>query len=237
MGEAVSRIPSSADGGSGSGFGWILASVVGLGFLASQCDTEDTGQYSSNSAPTTAEGWSEPETPAQAIEEPPEIQGATTRRAARHLRLALDAEGFAGAMIYSQNCFASVARQFNWPKLDQCGSFDALAQISAGELSFSPEASYFDQTATQQRYLAAAAPSGARREAIESHFELVQAAALERIPDLQTPVPPRSADAFSNTVTDQAVDELNPETSDNTSPDDSEITENDIIANADALSE
>lgn len=30
-------------------------------------------------------------------------------------------------MIYSQNCYDSLSRVFDWGKLDQCGGFDMLA--------------------------------------------------------------------------------------------------------------
>lgn len=187
--------------GAGSGIAWVLAIVVGIGLL-SQCESDTkigpTNHYDQSNDVSAVMNA----TDSDEIAPPPPANKAAAMRAARHLRLALDAEGFAGAMIYSQNCFASVRRSFSWDKLDQCGAFDALAVLGAGEsLIFGAEKSYFDDAAANQRFLAAAVVAGTTQLAQEEHLAVVKVAALERVTDLRRPTVGPSQSQFDASPT------------------------------------
>jgi hypothetical protein len=107
-------------------------------------------------------------------------------------------------MIYSQNCFASVQREFSWAKLDQCGAFDSLVELGAsGEGLIGAEGNYFTKTAMQERLVAAARRSGALSESLSPHFERVAAAAMARIDDLQ--VEPEAVETAEVFKADDAV--------------------------------
>ncbi|MFP5328552.1 MAG: hypothetical protein ACLGHC_00215 [Alphaproteobacteria bacterium] len=94
-------------------------------------------------------------------------------------------------MIYSQNCFGSIERQFSWSKLDQCTAFDTLIGLAATEEGLiGPEGAYFNQAAAEQRFAAAAQKSGAASESFPTHLEAIQTAALAKISELQTPPRP-----------------------------------------------
>ena len=88
----------------------------------------------------------------------PEVIAADIALAARHARMALDAEGFEGAQIYSLNCYAALERTFDLAKLDRCGAFDALISPAATD-EISPSL-FFDQDAAQQRFEQAARSGG-----------------------------------------------------------------------------
>ena len=176
----------------GAVLGLILAGIVGFGLLRSCSDATPAASTNLSEAPATLlENVEAPSAPV-----PPAPNEALVRRAARHLRLALDAEGFSGAMIYSQNCFASLDRQFSWSKLDQCGAFDSLAQLAIDQdQSLGPEQRYFEKNALGGRLTAAAGKSGSTAETAQEHFSTLAEIALERIPDLQQPAVQTSSNA------------------------------------------
>jgi len=95
---------------------------------------------------------------------PPEpLSAASITRGTGHLRLAVTAEGFSGAMIYSQNCYDALGRAFTWAKLDVCGAFDMLAVRSITDADtggLANESDYFQSEAAAGRYLAAATGAG-----------------------------------------------------------------------------
>ncbi|WP_157073560.1 hypothetical protein [Sphingomonas soli] len=101
-----------------------------------------------------------------AIEPPPTVDPLNPRSVelgVQHLRAVLGAEGISGAMIYSQNCYDALARDFSWKMLDRCGAFDMLAvkAVEGGDMSgLDSEAQYFDPEAAAGRYLAAATKAG-----------------------------------------------------------------------------
>lgn len=117
----------------------------------------------------------------------PAVNAASVDRAARHLKLALDSEGFPGAMIYSQNCFQSLSRQFSWAKLDQCEAFDALAQLAISQSQMiGPEATYLGKAEVEGRFTKAASDRQGEPGSIENHLSELSQASYAKIADLQT---------------------------------------------------
>lgn len=117
----------------------------------------------------------------------PPVDDRAVARAIGHLKLALDAEGFSGAMIYSQNCFASLTSRFSWTKLDQCEAFDALAQLAISQSDESgTETTYFTKDAVQSRFTTIASQHQGEVESTQSHLSDLTQAALAKISDLQT---------------------------------------------------
>ncbi|WP_206240449.1 hypothetical protein [Novosphingobium terrae] len=84
-----------------------------------------------------------------------------------HLRQVAKAEGLAGEMIYSQNCYDALSRHFTWPKLDQCGAFDLGAAQSLGDgtaTGFDKEIAWFQSEAAAGRYIKGATAAGEEAE-------------------------------------------------------------------------
>jgi hypothetical protein len=156
--------------------------LVVIGILSSNSSTspqQNIVAYTPAEPPTEAT-----ETPAFAAIPP--VRTASTRLAARHLSLALDNEGFAGAMTYSQNCFRSLEATFSWTKLDQCAAFDALATLALSQADESQaESSYFNTTASAERFTQWAAKERADPQVAQAHLEDLDQAALVNIPLLQ----------------------------------------------------
>lgn len=139
----------------------------------------------------------------------PAVNSGSVARAARHLKLALDAEGFAGAMVYSQNCFASLATTFSWGKLDQCEGFDSLATVALSQ-SFEqgPEADYFQENASHARFTAAALQHQGEPSSVESHLSDLARAAFAKIENLATAEgPPDISYGASDDATSSADEE------------------------------
>jgi len=79
-------------------------------------------------------------------------------------------------MIYSQNCYDSLTREFTWAKLDRCGAFDLLSVRSLDAEADTPtsESSYFASEAAAGRYLAAATKAGEKPENADVRLEDLQ---------------------------------------------------------------
>jgi hypothetical protein len=89
----------------------------------------------------------------------------------------MGAEGFSGAMIYSQNCYDGLAHSFTWAKLDTCGAFDMLAVRSiadAATTSLVNEAGYFQSEAAAGRYISAATAAGAPADGADTRLSALQ---------------------------------------------------------------
>jgi hypothetical protein len=152
--------PASGD----ARLGWGV--VIGIIFIIAvigQCSTRN--HVTDNSA--TAANFATDMSNAVAAQGPPAapepLNAASISRGAAHLRTAFAAEGFSGAMIYSQNCYDALARQFAWAKLDQCGAFDALTARSIADADMTGldnEIGWFQSETAAQRYLAAAIGAG-----------------------------------------------------------------------------
>lgn len=119
---------------------------------------------------------------------PGPIDPSGLRRAIKHIKLALGTEGVSGAMIYSQNCYASLGTHFSWGKLDQCGEFDALVGQEAMVEDWSQlptEQGYFELDPTSARYVAAATSQGLpETEAADRRKAL-----LTNLPSEPVPIP------------------------------------------------
>jgi len=115
-----------------------------------------------------------------AAQGPPPVEplsAASVTRGISHLRAAFGAEGFSGAMVYSQNCYDALAHHFSWSKLDQCGAFDALAARSTADADMTGlenEASWFQSETAAGRYLAAATGAGEPADEADRRFSDIQ---------------------------------------------------------------
>jgi len=151
----------------------VIGGIVLLFILLGQCSTRH-GADNSLTADTNYAADMSNSIAAQGPPPAPEpLNAASINRGASHLRTAFAAEGFSGAMIYSQNCYDALARHFAWAKLDQCGAFDMLTARSiatADTTGLDNEAAWFDSETASQRYLAAA--TGASQPAEEADRRL-----------------------------------------------------------------
>lgn len=113
-----------------------------------------------------------------ASQTPPPVEPLSATAASRgiaHLRLVFSAEGYSGAMVYSQNCYDALIHGFSWSKLDACGAFDAFAARSLDDAdlaNLTNEAGWFQSETAAARYLAAA--TGAGEDATEADNRLSQ---------------------------------------------------------------
>jgi hypothetical protein len=204
----------------GAWLGWLV--VAGIAFVAIKscsANSPTTQSLVSNTNSGLNVATAAPAAPPNI--QLPEVDENSVSRAARHLRLALDAEGFPGAMVYSQNCFASLSHSFSWAKLDQCEAFDALAQIAISQSGqFGTEATYFAKDAVDQRFTQVASDRQADPSSAQTHLSALANAALTRIADLQTADPDvegltakESSDQTSgndSTASDNASETSNP---------------------------
>jgi hypothetical protein len=141
----------------------VLVGIILLIAVIGQCSSRNNGPANSAADTNYATDMSN----AIAAQGPPPapepLNAASINRGAAHLRTAFAAEGFSGAMIYSQNCYDALARHFAWAKLDQCGAFDVLAVRSLGKADttgLDNETAWFDSETAAQRYLAASTGAG-----------------------------------------------------------------------------
>lgn len=162
--------------------GCLIAALalVGLVVLVNlgKCSPND-GTANSSSAIDTNQ-FSDTVSNAVAAQDAPPVQPlspGSVRRGIGHFRSALKAEGLSGAMIYSQNCYDSLARAFTWAKLDQCGAFDMMAANAVPESDTTgllKEADYFASEAVATRYLGAATGAGEEASDADQRLSAVQ---------------------------------------------------------------
>ena len=165
--------------------GWILAAGIAFVLIKSCSGQNPTTEVPASSADLDLRTAADVQMPAY-IQLPP-VDSPSVSKAARHLKLALDAEGFAGAMIYSQNCFASLTGGFSWAKLDQCEAFDALSQLAISQADETgTEVTYFDKDALQSRFTKIASDRHGDPAAAKAHLSALMQAALARIGDLES---------------------------------------------------
>lgn len=111
-----------------------------------------------------------------------------------------------GSLIYSQNCFAAIEKEFSWPGLDRCGSFDQIAVRIAYQNSGyfnEKELEYFESEATAGRYLASSTKNSTAGDDVDVRFgELQKAAAASKL-SLQL----LGAAKTSESIADDAVEE------------------------------
>lgn len=147
--------------------GWILAglaivALIGIGQCSSNQSAAalNTTEVVGNEVASVVE--TEPSTsPTPAA--PAALDGKAVARAGRTFQTVQQGEGFPGAMIFSQNCYAALSGEFSWAKLDGCGGFDAAATLAMDQDSGDAgtnELSYFDSEAAAGRYLEAVTAAG-----------------------------------------------------------------------------
>lgn len=127
------------------------------------------------------------------------VDRASVKLALKRLALAARSEGLSGEMIYSQNCYDALTRQFSWAKLDGCGAFDHAAVQAIDDATVvvaGPEADWFESEASAGRYLKAAVAAG--EEPGKADFRLRDLQAMVRSyaavpPQATTPIAPASA--------------------------------------------
>lgn len=155
----------------GTGCLWIVGIIVLLMVLAKCVPSQQTSQ--NFGSPSLENQIASIEAPA--VVEP--LDEASVKQGTQHIRAVFEAEGISGAMIYSQNCYDGLARDFSWKMLDRCGAFDMLA-IRATEGSdmsgLNSEAQYFEPEAAAGRYLAAATKAGEEASKADARLEAVK---------------------------------------------------------------
>lgn len=136
---------------------------------------------------------------------PAALDAASVSRGVAHMRLASGAEGFSGAMIYSQNCYDALGRQFSWAQLDRCGAFDVIAarSIDAAEpADLTTENDYFQSEAVAGRYLAAATGAGQEAGAADTRLADLQ----RRVGGMRIAAQPTPADTENEVVSADGAD-------------------------------
>lgn len=175
------------------GGGGLLA-VIGLASGGGGSDQAVAPEPVAASSPAVA-------VPAPAL---PPVEPVVIRRADRHAELAVGAEGASGAMVYSVNCWAGVARSFSLAALDRCGAFDALARrVRMDPSEFAAEAAWFEAGAANERYASAVKVGGIDPAvAGERHTRVLELAGAEvlepRTPRLPEPVIPVTEGSAAN---------------------------------------
>jgi hypothetical protein len=210
--------PAKSSGNSDAAGCAVVGALIGLILLIGKCagDSTESNVMELMNASNAEMGN------AIAAQEPPPaepLNAASVRRGVAHLRLAVGAESFSGAMVYSQNCYDALSRQFTWAKLDQCGAADMLAARSIESVETSEltsEEAYFRSEAAAGRYLAAATGAGQPAPEADTRLsELQRRAARERLVGPPPAAPAASTEAESeddesaaNTVADTVAEWL-----------------------------
>jgi hypothetical protein len=146
-----------------------------------------------------------------AAQTPPSVQplkAASVTRGIAHFKLAYRAEGFPGAMIYSQNCYDSLTHKFSWAKLDTCGAFDMLAAraILESESGSGSETDYFQSEAAAGRFLAAATGGGEESSEADTRLSQLQDKAAKTPSPLPAKVAAEPAPPDRNSGDEDAPD-------------------------------
>ena len=215
--------PAAQNSDAWLGCGLVAAVLLGIGAISKCSGTPAPDNAAANFIDGSVSNGIAAQTPTPV--EP--LNAAAVTRGTAHLRLAITAEGFPGAMIYSQNCYDSLAHRFAWAKLDTCGAFDMLAVRSiadADTANLTTETGYFQSEAAAGRYLAAATAAGEPATAADSRLSQLQgriaraATAGRRAAPTPTPMPTREANNAAleqdnaippgdSSLDDEAVDE------------------------------
>ncbi len=163
--------------------GWGIAAVIVITLIAiAQCSPAPKSEQQRAAANFTSQT-----SEAIASAAPPAVEPLATlsiKAAAKDFKAVYSAEGLAGAMIFSQNCFEGLAHEFSWARLDECGAFDAMAvqKLDADPTSSSSEAAYFDQETAAGRYLAAVTSAGEAADAADQRLEELQTKSAALVP-------------------------------------------------------
>jgi hypothetical protein len=137
---------------------------------------------------------------------------AVTRGIA-HSKLAMNAEGLSGAMIYSQNCYDALSREFTWTKLDVCGAFDMMivrAIADDVQTGLDKEANWFENETAAGRYISAATGAGEAADETDTRLSQLQAR-VARAPRAKPTLPPPD---LGDDTTENGADSADPSASD-----------------------
>jgi hypothetical protein len=207
---AGTQAPATGKLSDGCGVAAILGIIVVVILAVGRC-----GSSTDNASYPTVNELNANMSNAIAAQSPPPpepLNAASIARGTGHLRLAVTAEGLSGAMIYSQNCYDALAREFTWAKLDACGAFDLLAVRSITDADtggLANEADYFQSEAAAGRYLAAATGAGEPAPEADQRLSQLQArTARMRTVGRAPPAAPDSTEATSSNVTEDTNDSL-----------------------------
>lgn len=158
--------------------GWIAAAIVlGLLLVIGLCSSPKPDETARSFASPTLTNQIEA-MPAPAPAPIAALSPASLRKGRQHLTMVLGAEGLSGAMIYSQNCYDALSRDFSWARLDLCGGFDMLAVAAVDTVAtegLTSEVDYFGSEAAAGRYLALATKAGQEAGEADKRLEALQA--------------------------------------------------------------
>lgn len=183
-GADVSVPPTGNSSLNGTTIWLIIGGFLLFIFLIGQCSSPEGGtDYTAANMVDANMGTA---IAAQAPPPPAPLNAGSIQRGGAHLRLAFSAEGFSGAMIYSQNCYDALGRDFTWQRLDVCGAFDVLAARTidgADTTALATEEIYFQSESVAGRYLAAATGAGEEAGNADQRLSDLQSrVATQRIP-------------------------------------------------------
>lgn len=166
--------------GSGNGMVWIIFIGIAVTIIASvsKCSpgtSTRTAAEIATSNPTIKSLNSA--VAAQTIPAIQPLNAAGIATGISNMRTSIAAEGFSGAMIYSQNCYDALSHNFGWRLLDICGAADLKAVASMPEYETSgasKESAYFQSEVAAARYLGAATGAGAPAAEADERFAAMQ---------------------------------------------------------------
>jgi hypothetical protein len=150
--------------------GIVCAAVIGIAALSND-DSSPSPNSSTNKSSLVAD--SQPNTEQVSPSAPEPLSMVSIRLAAKHYGLSRKAGGPAGLMIYSQNCYEALGRQFSWSRLDTCGAFDQRAASDMTD-EVGTEATYFENETVAGRYLALAVKGGEEPAAADQRLASLQ---------------------------------------------------------------
>jgi hypothetical protein len=184
--------------GSGKGIAAVVGVILLLGYFAGRERTSSSSEYQSPARPMSPMTTSNNSAPVEMQYQ--ELQPGSAQRGHAHFRLVTQIEGLTGARIYSENCYAALARNFSWNKLDQCGAADlAASRLAASAFSdaSAPDLSHFEPETAAARYLSAATGAGASAEVADQRLSALQRLVERRQVERSTKAAPANEEIAS----------------------------------------
>lgn len=170
---------------SDNSFKWILAAIVGIGFLVwvvslggTNTDAVSTGTPQTTDAKPALESSQAALTPAQ----PMPLDRSAAQRGYRQFQVIAAAHVPGGSEIFSQNCYEALGKPFDWHQLDRCGAYDALAVRWTEEndnVAGNDDLTYFQSETAATRYLQAATSGGLPADVADTRWAALQNMALK----------------------------------------------------------
>ena len=209
--------PTAAPTSSNAGCIWLAVAAIAVGcFSVGKCSSSDTGNTVSNASAPVSEAQQAIGSAIAAQRPAPvmPLSKESVRHGMAYLRLASGAEGLAGEMIYSQNCYDALSRHFSWPKLDACGAFDADAAQSLADndaTGYEKEAAWFQSEMAAGRYLKAATAAGEDADEADTRLSDLQAIVGrdQHSPTAAAPADNQSAEPTDNTQSGELENVVN----------------------------